>query len=346
MLSSHRIGVGGLVGFLVPAALGWLSCYAGSRDSYAGAGRSEGRGPQPQNAGGASGVRGSGGDAAGGAAGSGGDRTSDRANWPVPNPASTGLPNPQSYETSVPDVVVDNVTGLTWQKNVVSDALLWSNALAYCAELQLAGRDDWRLPSLIELISIVDFTQTSPAVDPSAFPALDSGNLWTSSSLVGSPGEAFYVAFTTGFSYHGHQDFLSLQARCVRGDGRNIGISGPRYTFPSPETVFDTGTRLTWQRETNAATYSWDAAAATCGGLDLAGGGWRVPTMKELQSLLDLDVEMPALDRAAFRTTAEDSYWTSSVLADSSTEAWYVSFWIGLANTIGRDNLFWVRCVR
>jgi hypothetical protein len=325
----------GAVVFLALAALGALglaACYSGSRDSYAGAGWSGGRGPQPEGA--------------GGSAGAGGDRTSGRANWPMPNPASTGLPNPQSYDTNAADVVVDNVTDLTWQRNVLPDALRWSNALAYCAELQLEGRDDWRLPSLIEMISIVDFTESSPAVDPSAFPAAGSGNLWTSSLLVGSPGEAFYVAFTTGFSYHGHQDFLSLQARCVRGEGRNAGMSGPRHTFPSPETVFDTRTQLTWQRETDAVTYSWEAAAVACAGLDLAGGGWRVPTMKELQTLLDLGVEMPALDRAAFPATPNDSYWTSSVLAGSSTEAWYVSFWIGLANTIDRNNLSWVRCVR
>jgi hypothetical protein len=262
----------------------------------------------------------------------------------MPNPVSSLLPNPQSYTTTA-GLVVDDVTGLTWQRDVEPNAFLWQDAKEHCAGLALAGFEDWRLPALIELVSIVDFTRTTPAIDVAAFPGMAGGNFWTSTPLVGAPGEAFYVAFSTGFSYHGHEDFLQLGARCVRGSAPPAGPSA-RYTFPAEGTVYDAKTRLVWQRTVDTATYSWESAAAYCKGLDLAGSAWRVPSMKELQTLLDVGQQMPALDPVAFPGSEGDSHWTSSPLDGSDTDSWYVSFWIGLTNTIARYNLSWVRCVR
>src|SRR5262249_6415642 len=44
--------------------------------------------------------------------------TSSWARWPMPNPPITGLPNPQSYETSTPGIVLDKLTGLMWERTV------------------------------------------------------------------------------------------------------------------------------------------------------------------------------------------------------------------------------------
>jgi hypothetical protein len=162
---------------------------------------------------------------------------------------------------------------------------------------------------------------------------------------VGSPGEAWYVAFSTGFTYQGHEDFLAIRTRCVRGLGRSAGVAGDRYAFPSADTVLDTRTGLTWQRTTEATPLSWQDAGQYCQSPDLAGTGWRLPSMKELQTLLDTAREMPAIDPVAF-PAAMEQYWSSSPLADSSTDAWSVSFRIGATNTISRDNLEWARCVR
>ena len=77
------------------------------------------------------------------------------ANWPMPNPASAGLPNPSSYDTSIAGVVRDNVTGLMWQQTDVltGDITTLSGAAAYCSALRLGGFTDWRLPSRIEIVS-------------------------------------------------------------------------------------------------------------------------------------------------------------------------------------------------
>ena len=66
--------------------------------------------------------------------------------------------------------VLDQATGLAWQKNDSGQGMIWRDALSYCQNLSQGGHDDWRLPDAKELQSIVDYTR-SP--DTSASPALD-----------------------------------------------------------------------------------------------------------------------------------------------------------------------------
>src|SRR5690606_8866891 len=87
------------------------------------------------------------------------------ANWPMPHPAESGLPNPVSYDTSQVDIVIDNVTGLMWQREP-SQSQPYEDAASYCAELAVGGFCDWRLPTRIELVSLVDSERSLPAIDP------------------------------------------------------------------------------------------------------------------------------------------------------------------------------------
>src|ERR1700690_591149 len=190
---------------------------------------------------------------AGGAGGAGRPEALAWARWPMPNPTTAGLPNPQSYDTTTPGVVVDNVTGLAWQRARSADAMLWKAASAACADLVLGGHDDWRLPGLIELVSIVDFTRQVQPLDGRAFSDATGANFWSATPLVGSAGtEEWYLAFSTGFTYHGHGDMLSLQVRCVRdsrpASGGTSSSAAAQYSFPAEGMVLDTRTGLTWQR--------------------------------------------------------------------------------------------------
>src|SRR5690606_15571070 len=101
------------------------------------------------------------------------------ANWPMPHPVESGLPHPASYDTSQANVVVDNVTGLMWQREP-SESQPYEDAASYCGELATGGFCDWRLPTRIELVSLVDFLRHRPALDP-AFLVPDSGVLLSSS---------------------------------------------------------------------------------------------------------------------------------------------------------------------
>jgi len=118
----------------------------------------------------------------------------------MPNPVPAGLPNPASYDTTTPGVVLDKVTGLTWQRAVDAGSYSWAAAKAYCAALTLAGQSDWRLPTEIELFPLVDYTVSSPAIDGTAFPNTPAEFFCLSSQLAGQPSSAWEVYFGDGYS--------------------------------------------------------------------------------------------------------------------------------------------------
>ncbi|WP_080682792.1 DUF1566 domain-containing protein [Sorangium cellulosum] len=64
---------------------------------------------------------------------------------------------------------LDRSTGLLGQRGASLTTFSWSDALAYCEKLNLADYTDWRLPSVKELLSIVDDPQSGPAIDREAF---------------------------------------------------------------------------------------------------------------------------------------------------------------------------------
>jgi hypothetical protein len=141
------------------------------------------------------------------------------ADWPMPNPPSTGLPNPQSYDVSrKPGVVVDGVTGLEWQRVLDSGNYVWSTADGYCAGLTIAGSGGgFRVPSRIELLSIVDFTQPGPLIDARAFPDTPSDYFWTSSPVAGDESKAWSVHFGFGTIIASASPATSsFRVRCVR----------------------------------------------------------------------------------------------------------------------------------
>jgi hypothetical protein len=108
--------------------------------------------------------------------------------------------------------VLDNRTRLTWQQGVVVQAYTQPAAVSYCASLSLSGTG-WRLPTVMELQSIVDDTRASPAIDPEAFPSTPSERFWTA-SIPGS-GNAWYVSFAKGDS-GGQLQTQTFRVRCVR----------------------------------------------------------------------------------------------------------------------------------
>jgi len=123
-----------------------------------------------------------------------------------------------------------------------------------------------------------------------------------------------------------------------------------RYTI-SGGTVYDTKTRLTWQQTLSTTTYTWADAQSYCASLPLAGGGWRVPSVKELLTLVDFSVApgsgTATIDATAFPNTPATGFWSSTPVAGSSSNAWGVDFHNGGTDSYGvGDNYIYVRCVR
>ncbi len=101
----------------------------------------------------------------------------------------------------------------------------------------------------------------------------------------------------------------------------------------------DTLTNLVWQRKDNGEDITWDTAQKACP------AGFRVPTVKELYSLVDTTVTSGAtLDQTVF-ANAVASYWTSR-LADSADTAYAVNFGMGSVYLEVTYNKARLRCVR
>ena len=77
--------------------------------------------------------------------------------------------NPHSYTALGNGIVRDNVTGLEWQQATRPHYSL-EQAIDYCNNLSLGGKDDWHLPTVKELATIVDRGRYYPAIDTAYFP--------------------------------------------------------------------------------------------------------------------------------------------------------------------------------
>lgn len=92
----------------------------------------------------------------------------------------------------------DRVTNFLWTQETSPEALDEPAAAAACVALRLDGYEDWRLPTRIELLSLVDYTRSEPAVDPAGFPHAPSGAMWTSTPSASKADDFWAVNFQDG----------------------------------------------------------------------------------------------------------------------------------------------------
>ena len=119
-----------------------------------------------------------------------------------------------------------------------------------------------------------------------------------------------------------------------------------RYTIGANGTVFDTKTQLTWQRSPLSDPAAWADAGDKCDKLKSADLTWRLPTVNELQSLVDESRTNPAIDPLAFPDTPAAAFWTSTGVAGfQSLWAWTVSFADGTTSYSTLSSTVYIRCV-
>ncbi len=272
--------------------------------------------------------------------------------WPMPNPAASQLVNPFHYTDRGDGTVLDDVTGLVWQKAVpTSQAYAWSAAKGYCSSLTLAGLT-WHLPTRIELLSLVDPT-TAAAMDTTFFSPPGGKYTWTStpwvvSQIATKPQDAWMVNFGGGGGLTSNAAAQTgvEYARCVSSP-EVTPLPDPHYVQVARGEVEDVETKLVWVQASNGAAVSQADAIAYCKGLALNGHTWRLPSLGELSTLVDDDPAItkvsPAIDPCVFADTPDNQYYmSSSTLA--GTSPWALNYEDGFTDhsqTVG-----FARCVR
>jgi len=259
---------------------------------------------------------------------------------------------PPDYQANGDGTVTDRVTGLTWQQGHNARRLDWHAAREACAKLSLGGHRDWRLPDIKELFSIADFRGSvgrRPYLDdvfeiraPDASILRNDpfqsthhtdmmGQTWSATLYSGDHWgrkgveAAFFMNFLDGHikqaPTRGRQ---GLFYRCVRGPAWGAND----FADNGDGTVSDRMSGLMWQQADDGRARDWPAALAYCENLTLAGrDDWRLPNVKELQSIVDYTRHDPALDPRFLRQSDRRAwFWSSTTHGDNIMQADYICF--------------------
>ena len=231
--------------------------------------------------------------------------------------AEVGSCREHSYSKSVDDtngiVVKDEVTGLEWQQEI-SGTYTYEEAQDYCENLEYGGFNDWRVPSMHELVSLIDlrcFESNCQNIDETYFPNTPKTFFWSSQKKRRASGSepinAWVVYFWSGYTdaiYEGNHEAV----RCVRGEPIYATSNFTPSVKNGDEIVTDKNSNLIWQKSHTMLT--WKEALDYCENLEYAGYcDWRLPNRNELLSLIDYDKTEPM---SSFPDMIPEIFWSST----------------------------------
>ncbi len=276
--------------------------------------------------------------------------------------------NAPSFVDNGDGTVNDLVTGLMWQQSPdtdsdgdidAADKLTYDEAVAYPNTLNaqsFAGYTDWRLPTIKELYSLIDFRGVNPVGDDAvggALPFIDndvfdfaygdtaageriidaqfaSSTLYVSTTMGGNR-TMFGVNFADGRIKGYPADRKGFYVHVVRGNpeyGRN------RFTRNDNTTITDNATGLMWTQDDSGFGLDWPNALAWVSQRNAEGylghSDWRLPDAKELQSLVDYSRSPDTTDSAAI-----DPLFHTTSITNEAGQVDYPCFWVG--TTHARD---------
>ncbi len=236
--------------------------------------------------------------------------------------------------------VTDNVTGLTWEQTPDSGPSSWPQAQEYCEALSLGGQDDWRMPSLKELFSISNFSAGWPYLDQTYFDLTTTDSIskdeqyWASDYYVGQTAEGGYdAAFGVNHATGHIKAYPALvtgpmgkYVRCVQGDDYLIND----FVDNGDGTITDEATGMMWTQADSGEGMDWEAALAYAQAQNeanyLGHNDWRLPDVKELQSIVDYDYAPDAED-AAYDGPAINPMFSVSEITNEAGELDYPYYW-------------------
>ena len=264
--------------------------------------------------------------------------------------------------------VTDNVTGLMWQQTPENSGLNYEDAEDYCESLELAGYDDWRIPTTKELFSISNFSEGWPYLDTFYFDIVGTAvskdeQYWTEpyvgTTTEGGSNAAFGVNHGTGHikTYPaGASGHFGNYVRAVRGNA-SYGIND--FEDNGDGTITDHATGCMWEQADSGQGMDWEEALAYADSATTAGyDDWRLPDIKELQSIVDYthspsagntDDTGPAINTDYFEITALPSgttnynpdygyFWSStSAYFGSDNQEYYYAWYVAFGTAVGAD---------
>lgn len=271
-----------------------------------------------------------------------------------------------SYTDNGDGTTSDNNTGLMWEKIPDPDGFTYDEAVAYCENLELAGYDDWRLPTLKELFAISDFSSGWPYIDTTYF-ALATGEVskdeqyWSANKYVGVTVEggedaAFGVNHVTG-----HIKAYPASGEEPKGAPENAPAkpkknnSDDAKNDPPPPggspftkqvraargsiygdnefvnnadgTISDEATGLMWSQLDSEEGLDWEQALAYAENSEFGGyDDWRLPNVKELQSIVDYSYAPGASD-ASQDGAAIDPMFECTPIVNEAGDDDYAYYW-------------------
>lgn len=228
------------------------------------------------------------------------------------------------------DTVFDTVTELHWCRNAnpFEFPYTWQEAqdcVAGMNRIKAHGHADWRLPERRELFSILSHQHINPCLpEAHIFHHVFPGYYWTTTACSRLPDQAWYVHLGGARVYRGMKNGAYLI----------WPVAGPSYFAPEKNNRFriigqkvkDLLTGLYWSEMETSASCSWEDAIRKVDMLNETHhegiSRWRLPNIRELESLVDPSRHSPALpDRHSFKDV-QAGYWSSTTSVYEPRYAW------------------------
>ncbi len=266
--------------------------------------------------------------------------------------------NQPVYQDNGDGAITDLNTGLMWQKTP-GDKVTFDEALAGAGTFSLAGYDDWRLPTIKELYSLILFSGTDPSGpqadtdgltpfidteyfdfeygDENAGERIIDAQYWSSteyvSTTMGGSATTFGVNFADGRikGYGRERPGGGQMVQFVRYMRGNPDYGKNNFFDKGDGTITDLATGMMWQKADDGNAYNWQDAMEYTGDLELAGhSDWRLPNAKELQSIVDY-TRSPSTTQSA----AIDPLFMTTSIINEAGEQDYPFYWTGTTHVNG-----------
>lgn len=231
--------------------------------------------------------------------------------------------------------VTDSVTGLMWQQTDGGEMTI-ENAIIYCDTLTLAGYSDWRLPNAHEAFSILNHQNTRPAMEDNIFVTTSAEYWWTVDRQVNDVSKIWVTNAGGGIGNHPKNETISaggakqIHVRAVR-DTRTPTIVLNHFTNNGNGTITDNLTNLVWQQTALPDSLTWENALNYADTFSIAGiNDWRLPNIKEIQSINDESRINPSVNTTYFQNIGVGRFWSSTTLPNQTSKAWYLDTHFGI----------------